>query len=156
MKQLQGPKHENRHQSLYNEPLELTAPQHTAVKGKRDPANAVVAVVVVVVKSTTPAFAAGSLFFEQRAPVWPLSLAAELLALSNHFFARSATGCLSDVQTRTPVSTTPLKGEERPFLDGLGSRPALVILYYVKPNPLFQTPSTTAAANFFFTLRASD
>jgi hypothetical protein len=40
-------------------------------------------------------------------------------------------------------------GEERPFLDGLGSRPALFILYYVKPNPLFQTLSTTAAASFF-------
>jgi hypothetical protein len=43
-------------------------------------------------------------------------------------------------------------GEARPFLDGLGSRPALFILYWVKPNPLFQTLSTTAAANFCFHL----
>jgi hypothetical protein len=31
----------------------------------------------------------------------------------------------------------PVIGEERPVLDGLGSRPALFVLYYVKPNPLF-------------------
>jgi hypothetical protein len=30
---------------------------------------------------------------EQRTPIWILSLAAELLALPSHFFARSATGC---------------------------------------------------------------
>jgi hypothetical protein len=37
-------------------------------------------------------------------------------------------------------------GEERPFLDGLGSRPALFILHYVELNPPFQALSTTAAA----------
>jgi hypothetical protein len=41
-------------------------------------------------------------------------------------------------------------GEERPFLDGLGSCPALFILYYVKPNPLFQALRQPN----FFTLRA--
>jgi hypothetical protein len=52
--------------------------------------------------------------------LWPLSRAAELLALSNHFFARSATGCLSAVQAF--VSTTPLACEPnlRTILDPSG------------------------------------
>jgi hypothetical protein len=52
-----------------------------------------------------------------------IELAAELLALlalPNHFLARSATGCLSAVQT--PVSTTPLTCEPnlRTILDPSG------------------------------------
>jgi hypothetical protein len=73
-----------------------------------------------VVKSGTPTFAARSPFFEWRAPVWPLSRAAELLALPDQIFARRATGCLSAVQTF--VSTTPLALEPnlRTILDPAG------------------------------------
>jgi hypothetical protein len=52
----------------------------------------------------------------------------------------------SHVSSHQLVRSSVRVEEERPFLDGLGSRPALFILYYVKPNPLFQTLSTTAAA----------
>jgi hypothetical protein len=84
---------------MYNGSLELTAPQHTAVKRKDLTSNAVVDEVPSQLPLPPPDHYFSSR--EHRYPVWPLSLAAELLVLvlPNHFFARSATGCLSAVQT---------------------------------------------------------
>jgi hypothetical protein len=87
----------------------LRAPQHTAVqiqrRSKKCHPNFCRRITIFRVESTGVAF---------------IELAAELLALPSYFVTRSATGCLSAVQT--PVSTTPLTCEPnlRTILDPSG------------------------------------